>query len=903
MKNLFLKWRGRGAALLLAASAVAAQAAPEVQTLGGGPNLASPAKSGSTDGDTFTYAKFRNPFGMAFDTNGNILIADQGNNKIRKVTNPGEGDSLTSTFATGMRAPVSVAVDSSNYVYVVSQGDGRLRKYDGFGTLVQTISGFRSPTALALGSTGTVYVVELSGRLFRVQPSGSSELVNVPLFNRPRGLAFVRGLLAVTESGSHRVTLVNLATDTVVSTIGSTRGFFDGPANLAKFNQPYGIAAAPNGALVVADRANNRLRVIDTNNAVTTLYGVPASSWFKPFAGWVDGAGGDSGVAATRLPSGVLVSSEGIVYNTETYWDLLREVTDAGLGISGVGSGISTNVVNVDGTNVVLVGTNFVSLGFASGEGSSDFVGAAGQTFFVPTTLTIAPGQPMYSFQMSLSVTGETGVAVDPFESRYASMLLKPSGVANIFTPIYPNYHFLNSSLNLLGIGWLERRDQTNLYPANAQDLITYSLAKNTAFDKGGNKIILGAYGFKIPTTALESDTFRVAMRNPSGSSDGVSQPVSIRVLTENGLGAGTLNTIKRVTLASRPYMVGDSTPFRWLNAGEFGDFQLVNTDVADLFQTVEYQLNGLANRGLDGVSRPLRDSDLFNALDSSDGSSPTVSFGDDVSINNVISWDGSLNVDDLWVTFRRSLDPSLKWFARYWSNGVLNVVEVPNGLASGFGTAAAPAKTKSAAKTALVGPRPAARLTSGDALASAGQTLEIPIQLSITLGYAARVAIVSVSLQPLDGSPAITVPVQFSTTPAFQNPEFINSRGPNHYAAAWLNHTIPGVSGDSLFAILTVQVPANAGSRAAYRVTFNHFSASPNGVALFDASTSPGLILLSDRSASTWNDGIADAWRLRFFGSISASDSAVSADADGDGVINWTEYQNGTDPTDVNSH
>jgi hypothetical protein len=394
----------------------------------------------------------------------------------------------------------------------------------------------------------------------------------------------------------------------------------------------------------------------------------------------------------------------------------------------------------------------------------------------------------------------------------------------------------------------------------------------------------------------VESDTFRVALRNPSGSSDGISQPVPLKIPTDNGLGAGTLNTIKKITLASRPYLVGDSTPFRWVNAGEFGDFKLVNTDVQDLFQTVVY-----------GLNTALTNSDLFNSLDSSDGTFvpvPNLDDGDDLNINNVFDGDKLFNVDDLWVTFRRSLDPSLKWFARYWSNGVLNVMEVPNTLIGGFETAAAPAKSKSIAKSVSVaGPRPTARLTSGDAYASAGQTLEIPIQLSVTPGYAVRVALVNVSLVPLDGSPAITVPIQFSTTPALQNPEFVTSRSANDYAAAWLNQTIPGLSGDSLFAKLTLQVPANAGSRAAYRVVFNHFSASPNGMALFDASTSPGLILLSDRSASTWNDGIADAWRLRFFGSIYASDSAVSADADGDGVINWTEYQNGTDPTDVNSH
>lgn len=893
MKNLLQKWRGSLATAAALAAAVTATAAPSVDTLGGGPNQSGPGRSGAVDGNTLTFAKFRNPYAGAFDTNGNLLITDFGNGRIRKITKPGSGESVTTTLIGGLRAPSSVAVNASNIIYVLTQGDGRLRRFDASGELLDVVSGFRTPTALALGSTGIVYVAELNGRIHRLLPDGTSEVLNFPPFRRPRGLALTRGgLLAVTESSGHAVQIVNPDTGEIVATIGGTRGFADGAADVARFNQPYGIAPAPNGSLVVADRSNHRLRVISTNNVVSTLYGLPAKEWANTFPGWMDGVGGDEGVAATRLPTGVVVDGNGNVYNTESFWNLIRRVTDTGLEFTGTGSGVSTNVVTIGTNSVTVVGTNTISLGFESGEASSDYVGAAGQTFYAPVTLSLAPGQPVYSWQMGLSATGETGLLLDPNQSRFISMLLQPvAGVPNAYFPIEQNYEFLNSSLNLLGVGWLERQGQTNLYPANAQDLVTFSLAKNTLFNKSGNKVVLGAYGFRIPDTATPSDTLRIAIRNPSGSSDGISQPMPLRVPTDNGLGAGTLNTIKRVTLASRQYLVGDSTPFRWLNAGDFGDFNLVNSDVMDLFQTVEYGLNA-----------PVVDSDLFNALDSSDGSSPSVDFGDDISINNVIGWDNSLNVDDLWVTFRRSLDPSLKWFARYWSNGVRQVVEVPNTLLGGFETTAA-APLKNRAKNASANPRPTARLISGDALATPGAQLEIPVQLSITPGYAARVLLVSVSFQALDGSPAVTQTIQLQTSPALQNPEFSHSRSAGHYAAAWLNHNIPGLAGDSLMAILTVNVPANAGPRAAYRVAFNHFSASPNGVALFAASTSPGLILLSDRSASTWNDGISDEWRLRYFGSIYAPESAVNADADGDGVLNVTEYQNGTDPTDVTSY
>jgi hypothetical protein len=346
------------------------------------------------------------------------------------------------------------------------------------------------------------------------------------------------------------------------------------------------------------------------------------------------------------------------------------------------------------------------------------------------------------------------------------------------------------------------------------------------------------------------------------------------------------------VTLASRPYIVGDSTPFRWFNAGDFGDNTLASTDVSELFQTVVYNLN-----------RAIEDSDLFNAMDSSDGSSGTVSFGNDVSINSITSGDGLLAVDDVWVTFRRSLDPTLKWFARYWSNGLLQVVEVPNTLGSGFGIpapAAVPLKSMVRAKSVS---RPTASLTVDDSMAAPNAVLQLPVHLSLSDAYALRVMMLNVTVEALDGSPAIVAPIQFQTAPTFRSPELSDSHGANNFAAAWLDNTVSGLSGDSMLAILTVPVPANAGPGAAYRVHFNHFSASPNGLATFDTHVQNALILLSDRSTSTWGDGIADAWRLRYFGSIYAPESGVGADADGDGVINAIEFQNGTNPTDSTSN
>jgi hypothetical protein len=885
MKNLFRKWPGLTGIIAIAATTLnAAVTLPQVRTIGGGPNSAGPSRSGSLNGDTFSVAKFNNPYAVAVGQ-GDLFIADRSNNKIRRVTNLGEPGSLTSTFASKLPTPVGVAVNSTGGVFVVTMGDGRLRVFNNAGTLLRTVSGLARPTALALDLAGNVYVTELGGNLQVIAPDDSITLV-ASGFRKPQGLALMRnGFLAVSDTGNNAIVAVNPTTGATTLLAGNNgSGFSDGPGSAAKFNKPFGLAVAPNGSLVVADRKNNRVRVVNSSNEVTTLYGVSRSQWVNPFPGWVDGDGGPNGHAAANDPVGVAVGNNGAVYVTELVWDILRKVTSTGL--VGANTGNTTNVV-VEGTNsTVVVGTNVISLGFESGEGSSDYIAAAGQHYYIPVTLAVAPGQFCYSFQMGLTSTGETGVALSPFDVRFESMLMKPTTNTGVYIPIEPNFLFTNSSLNLLGVGWLERKGQTNLYPANAQDLITTSIAKDTGFGKATGKVILGTYRVVIPSDAPDASTFLVAIRNPSGTTDGIRDPLPLLIPTDGPLGAGAVNTIKRLSLASRQYVVGDVLPFRWFNAGEFGDGWLVNSDVMNLFGSVVYSLN-----------TPVFDSDLFDAMDSSNGTGD-YDFGDSVAIDSITTGDGSLNVDDLWVTFRRSIDPSRKWFARYWEGGVRKVVEVPNRLTGGFG-ADVKAKLVSGSKSLN---RPTATVTVEDKLVSAGEAVELPVRVSLPDGYPIRTMLVNVTVEPLDGSPALTASMEFKAL-AFGEPEFSSSRSAGNYAAAWLDAGIAGVSGNSVLAFIKFNVPASAGSRAGYRVHFDHFSATVNGVALFKANVSSGLVLLSDRSASTWEDGISDAWRLRYFGSIYNPDSAPGADADADGVVNAIENQNGTDPTDATSY
>ncbi|AJE41620.1 thioredoxin-like domain-containing protein [Streptomyces nodosus] len=96
-----------------------------------------------------------------------------------------------------------------------------------------------------------------------------------------KALLLPSGNLLVSDTTRHQ--LVELAADgeTVVRRIGSgVRGFADGPADAAGFNEPQGLALLDEGAVVVADTVNHALRRLDlATGEVTTLAGTGKQWW------------------------------------------------------------------------------------------------------------------------------------------------------------------------------------------------------------------------------------------------------------------------------------------------------------------------------------------------------------------------------------------------------------------------------------------------------------------------------------------------------------------------------------------------------------------------------------------------------------------------------------------------
>ena len=328
-----------------------------VETLAGGRVTLFGTDFGSQDGNSKSEAQFNGPLGGVVRFEGELLVADRNNGAIRRL-DLSRGTTTTiipNAFLTSRLAtPVALTVDTNQNLYVLTQGDGVIRKFDRFDTLYRfpsnIVSGLASPTAFALDRGGsTFYVTTLAGDIIKVvAATGAASplaIINTGApykLKQPRGIAVLdSGLLLVSDTATNALLFIDPANGSVVTKAGSgLPDYRDGAFSLAMFHEPWQLAKAPNGSVLVADRSNQRVRLLTPDELVTTVYGVDPVFWpaedltSDPIVlpGWLDG---EPGTAEARLPVGVTVDDQGLAYVTEEYYHIVRRVTGAGLAGGG----------------------------------------------------------------------------------------------------------------------------------------------------------------------------------------------------------------------------------------------------------------------------------------------------------------------------------------------------------------------------------------------------------------------------------------------------------------------------------------------------------------------------------------------------------------------------------------
>jgi sugar lactone lactonase YvrE len=398
-----------------------------ISTVAGMPFLS--GKSG--DGGQATQALLNNPTAVAVDGAGNLYIADQGNNRIRKLTAAsgvintvagggqlrsgadGFGDGGLATLAI-LAGPVDIAVDGAGNLYIADAFHGMIRKVDAASGVITAVAGGGiSAGADGLGDQGPAIEARL---------------------NNPCGVAVdASGNLYIADAGNNLVRFVNAASGVISVIAGDGYPGYNGdlgPAVNAELRNPTGVEVDAAGNIYIADSGNNAIRqVAAASKAINTIAGSGAMDY--------RGDGGIPTDANLASPSGLALDSGGNLYIADNANNVIRKVTFQGsamsFGTTKIGQASSPQLLTVE--NIGNRTLDFSAIGVSANfrQQTSGYVDCAASTgivagascvvslAFVPTT--------------TFSLTGSATITTDSLNTSGSSTIATLSGTG-AFGPV-----------------------------------------------------------------------------------------------------------------------------------------------------------------------------------------------------------------------------------------------------------------------------------------------------------------------------------------------------------------------------------------------------------------------------------------------------------------------------------
>jgi hypothetical protein len=369
------------------------------------------AQGFSGDGGPATSARFYYPTGVAVDKSGNLYIADGNNYRIRKVTPDGiirtvagNGNGMyggdDGPASSAQVNPSGIAVDAAGNLFIADIGSNRIRKVtpDGIirtvvGTGIQGTGGDGGsalyaqlcyPESVAVDTVGNLYIADGSHRIRKVTPNG---IINTVAGNGTRGF-----------SGD------------------------GGPASAAQLNNPYDVAVDTAGTLFIADRDNNRVRIVTFDGVIKTIAGNGIMGY--------SGDGGPATEARLAGPSGLLVDMAGNLYIADFFSNRVRKVTMGSYLTTlfphvAVGGGWSTSFA-LSNTGATTIFGNLILI---DNQGNALTVNSSSLGIGSSFQISIPPGGTVFLTIDSLSPN-------DPQKSGWAKVVTSGgslNGVATFF--------------------------------------------------------------------------------------------------------------------------------------------------------------------------------------------------------------------------------------------------------------------------------------------------------------------------------------------------------------------------------------------------------------------------------------------------------------------------------------
>lgn len=336
----------------------------------------------SGDGLPATSTSICNPTGVALDSAGNLIIADSGNNRVRKVDHAtqiistiagtggfgftGDGGLATNaSFATLGH----IAIDSAGNLFIADVQNNRVRKVDHATQIITTVAGNGAsvfsgdggpainaglifPSRIAISASGALFIADgVNSRVRRVDPSG---LITTVAGNGIRGFAgdggpAVRasldspsgmvldsaGNLLIADNGTNRIRIVD-PVGTIHTIAGNGEAGFagdNGPATDALLLQPSDAVLDEAGNMFIADWKNNRVRKVDTKGVITTFAGNGQAGF--------SGDGGPASSAKLNLPSGLAIDHNGNLFVADEGNSRVRKIDPQGIITTVAGNGVA----------------------------------------------------------------------------------------------------------------------------------------------------------------------------------------------------------------------------------------------------------------------------------------------------------------------------------------------------------------------------------------------------------------------------------------------------------------------------------------------------------------------------------------------------------------------------------
>ncbi|HEY3129906.1 MAG TPA: IPT/TIG domain-containing protein [Acidobacteriota bacterium] len=346
----------------------------------------------SGEGGPAVGAALNSPSGLAIDLQGNLLIADKSNNRIRKldaqsgriVTVAGSGVQGFSgdngpASAAALAVPSGIALDAGGNLFIADSANGRMRKVDPATGLITTVAGkdvfsisgdngpataaaLSSPTGIVFDSANNLLIADTGFNAIRKVDAGNGVISTLsggntfgfsgdggPAINARLGIPYGiavdgRGNLFITDSFNNRIRKIASSTGIITTVAGNGLPNFsgdNGPAVASGLSGPSALAFDTAGNLFVADTGNSRIRRID---AATEIISTVAGSGQPGFSG----DNGPATAASLNLPYGIAVDTAGNIFIADSFNNRIRKV-DAGSGIITTVAGNGTAGFSGDG--------------------------------------------------------------------------------------------------------------------------------------------------------------------------------------------------------------------------------------------------------------------------------------------------------------------------------------------------------------------------------------------------------------------------------------------------------------------------------------------------------------------------------------------------------------------------